>query len=201
MFFNAVIFFFVCIIYCLLNYFYMAEIIVRKTDGTSEPFDRRKLINIIKKAYKSANEPCDTKLAGEIVDSLYIYDGIMCSSIRSQIEERLKERCEGAYAAYKAVKDKKKEIENFVENKKNFIYNYKKASNTANATVDDNSNVGSKNIGVLNAEIHKPDNIQISRSMVMDKLKETEMLLGRVKDCLHKKNATSPLSSDVPTEA
>lgn len=146
--------------------------IVRKTDGTSEPFDRRKLINIIKKAYKSANEPCDTKLASEIVDSLYIYDGIMCSSIRSQIEERLKERCEGAYAAYKAVKDKKKEIENFVENKKNFIYNYKKASNTANATVDDNSNVGSKNIGVLNAEIHKPDNIQISRSMVMDKLKE-----------------------------
>ena len=150
----------------------MADMIVRKTDGTSEPFDRRKLINIIKKAYKSANEPCDTKLAGEIVDSLYIYDGIMCSSIRSQIEERLKERCEGAYAAYKAVKDKKKEIENFVENKKNFIYNYKKASNTANATVDDNSNVGSKNIGVLNAEIHKPDNIQISRSMVMDKLKE-----------------------------
>ena len=38
-------------------------------------------------------------------------------------------------------------------------------------------------------------------SELMDKLKETEMLLGRVKDCLHKKNATSPLSSDVPTEA
>ena len=29
-----------------------------------------------------------------------------------------------------------------------------------------------KNVGILNAEIHKSDNIQISRRMIMDKLKE-----------------------------
>jgi ribonucleoside-triphosphate reductase len=57
-------------------------------------------------------------------------------------------------------------------NKIDFISKYKGASNTANATVDDNSNVGNRNIAVINAEIHKPDNIEISRGMIMHKLKE-----------------------------
>ncbi len=62
--------------------------------------------------------------------------------------------------------------DNFVENKIAFINKFKKSSNTANSTIDDNSNVANKNIAILNAEIHKPDNIRISRAMVMDKLKE-----------------------------
>ena len=69
-------------------------------------------------------------------------------------------------------KEKKNRIKDFVNEKKKFIEKYKESDNTANATVDDNSNVSSKNIGILNAEIHKPDNIEISRAMVMDKIKE-----------------------------
>lgn len=145
---------------------------VRKSDGSFEEFDRRKLINIVKKAFKSAGSECNAECAKEIVDSLYVYDGILCSSIRKQIEERLGERDEKALKAYKDAKDKKVAIDDFVESKKRFINTYKKASNTANATVDDNSNVGNKNIGVLNAEIHKEENIEISRGMIMDKLKE-----------------------------
>lgn len=145
---------------------------VRKSDGSFEEYDKRKLTNIVKKAFKSAGVECTGDCVKEIIDSLYIYDGIMCSSIRKQLEERLGERDERVLLAYRQAKEKKKEIDNFVEGKKNFINNYKKASNTANATVDDNSNVGNKNIGVLNAEIHKSDNIQISRGMIMDKLKE-----------------------------
>ena len=60
----------------------------------------------------------------------------------------------------------------FVKNKIEFINKFKQASNAANATVDDNSNVANKNIAILNAEIHKSDNIKISRAMVMSKLKE-----------------------------
>ena len=60
----------------------------------------------------------------------------------------------------------------FVENKIEFINRYKRSSNTANSTIDDNSNVANKNIAILNAEIHKPDNIRISRAMIMGKLKE-----------------------------
>jgi ribonucleoside-triphosphate reductase len=60
----------------------------------------------------------------------------------------------------------------FVKNKLEFINKFKKASNTANSTIDDNSNVSNKNVAILNSEIHKSDNIRISRAMVMDKLKE-----------------------------
>ena len=60
----------------------------------------------------------------------------------------------------------------FVKNKIDFINKYKQASNTANATIDDNSNVANKNLAILNAEIHKTDNVRISRAMVMGKLKE-----------------------------
>lgn len=60
----------------------------------------------------------------------------------------------------------------FVKNKIAFINKYKQSSNTANSTIDDNSNVANKNIAILNAEIHKSDNIKISRAMVMGKLKE-----------------------------
>lgn len=145
---------------------------VRKSDGSYEEFSRRKLATIIKKVFKTADVKCDADCVKEIIDSLYIYDGILCSSIRKQLEERFSERDERLLKAYRGVKNKKEEIENFVERKINYINNYKKASNTANATVDDNSNVANKNIGVLNAEIHKEDNIQISRKMIMGKLKE-----------------------------
>jgi len=146
--------------------------VVRKSDGSYEDYDRKKLSNIVKKTFKSANVECDEDCVKEIVDSLYIYDGIMCSSIRKQLQERFLERDERLLEAYMSDKEKKSRIKDFVNEKKKFIEKYKASDNTANATVDDNSNVASKNIGILNAEIHKSDNIEISRAMVMDKLKE-----------------------------
>lgn len=145
---------------------------VRKSNGSYEEFDRKKLISIVKKVFKTANIECNADCAKEIVDSLYIYDGIMCSSIRTQLQERFSERDERLLEAYMTAKEKKNRIKAFVTEKKNFIDKYKKSNNTADATIDDNSNVASKNIGILNAEIHKPDNIQISRGMLMDMLKE-----------------------------
>lgn len=144
---------------------------VRKSDGSYEEFDRRKLTNIIKRAYKSANVECDTETVKEIIDSLYVYDGILCSSIRKQIQERLGERNEAVLNAYQTAKERRERLKDFVTEKIDFIETYKKSDNTANATIDDNSNVSSKNIGILNAEIHKRDNIEISRAMIMDKLK------------------------------
>ena len=145
---------------------------VRKSNGSFEEYDEKKLLNIIRKAYKSAGVPFTIECGKQIISSLYIYDGILCSSIRTQLEERFKERDEKIFIAYRSAKDQKSEIDHFVEQKKAFISKYKKSSNTANSTVDDNSNVGNKNVAVLNAEIHKQDNIQISRAMIMDKLKE-----------------------------
>ena len=145
---------------------------VRKSDGSYEEFSRRKLTNIVKKVFKTADIECDNDCVKGIIDSLYVYDGILCSSIRKQLEERFSERDERLLNAYKSVKNKKENINDFVNGKIAFINNYKKATNTANATIDDNSNVGNKNVAVLNSEIHKEDNIQISRAMIMKKLKE-----------------------------
>lgn len=145
---------------------------VRKSDGTYEEFDKRKLTTVIKKAFKSANAECNQETVNRIINSLYVYDGILCSSIRKQLEDRFADYNEDVLKAYRIAKNKKEEIDNFVKDKKAFIDRFKHSSNTANATVDDNSNVGNKNIAVLNTEIHKTDNIQISRGMVMDKLKE-----------------------------
>jgi hypothetical protein len=53
----------------------------------------------------------------------------------------------------------KERLRQWVKQKEDFIENYKASNNTANSTIDDNSNVACKNIGVLNAEIHKEDNV------------------------------------------
>ena len=145
---------------------------VRKSDGSFEEYDKRKLSNIIRKVYKGAGLDYTSEKSKEIIDSLYIYDGILCSSIRKQLEERFRGIDEKLLISYKSVKEKKDEVKHFVDGKKKFIDKYKESSNTANATIDDNSNVGTKNIAVLNSEIHKTDNIQISRSMIVDKLRK-----------------------------
>lgn len=145
---------------------------VRKSDGSYEPYSERKLINIVKKVCQNSDKEYTTEFAKQIIDKLYVFDGILCSSIRTQLENIFESIDPKMLAAYKSFKNKKDETNRFVENKKKFISKYKKSSNTANATIDDNSNVANKNIAILNTEIHKPDNIQISRAMIMDKLKE-----------------------------
>lgn len=145
---------------------------VRKSDGSFEEYDDKKLKNIIRKVYRKAKVDYTKAEINGIVDGLYIFDGILCSSIRTQLEEKFKSINSELYKAYTQAKKEADETADFVSTKKKFIENYKKASNTANATIDDNSNVGNKNVGVLNAEIHKPENIKISRDMIKDKLKE-----------------------------
>ena len=145
---------------------------VRKSNGRTENYSTRKLITIIKKVYKSAGIELEENTVDEIINSLNVFDGVPCSSIRKQLEDLFLQRNEKLYYSYKRVKDRKDAVKDFVATKTEFINNYKRSSNTANATIDDNSNVANKNIAVLNAEIHKPDNIQISRGMMMQKLKE-----------------------------
>ena len=81
------------------------------------------------------------------------------SSLNNIVDQQMEDDCEETQ-------------DEFVKNKIAFINRYKKSSNTANSTIDDNSNVANKNIAILNSEIHKSDNIRISRAMIMGKLKE-----------------------------
>ena len=75
----------------------------RKSDGSYVEFDREKLIDIVKEVFKTANIKCNADCAKEIVDSLYVYDGIMCSLIRKQLIERFLGRDENLLNAYMIV--------------------------------------------------------------------------------------------------
>ena len=52
-----------------------------------------------------------------------------------------------------------------------FIDNFISSDNTANATIDDNSNVSNHNIAVLNAEIHKENNQQTNYRMLENEVR------------------------------
>lgn len=58
----------------------------------------------------------------------------------------------------------------YTENKLKFIANFKKSKNTANATIDDNANVSTHDMAVLNAEIHKEENQLLNIEIIKRKL-------------------------------
>lgn len=145
---------------------------VIKRDGRKETFDVEKIISAVKKAYKA----CNLKMAGEtesILRSLFtIGDTIDIEEIQDKVEEVLMQTNPILAKSFILYRYKHKRNRDFVNDKMAFIQSYKKSNNNADATIDDNSNVASKNIGILNNEIHKTDNIDINRGMVIRKIKE-----------------------------
>ena len=150
---------------------------VIKRDGTLEPFSKSKVRNAMKRAFADVGVPFDRACFEEAVSAIMDPDdnleNIPIWHIQDTIESTLSlcghQDVAKSFIIYRAEHDR---IREWVAEKKEFIRNYKASGNTADATVDDNSNIASKNIAIMNNEIHKPDNIQISRRMVMDKLKE-----------------------------
>ena len=147
--------------------------VIIKRDGTKEEFDADKIFNALTKAFEACGYTSVENVIRDMVSEMRFWDNITVEEIQDEVEETLYnyEYLDVA-RAYIICRESHKSIREYVENKRAYINNYKKASNTANATIDDNSNVSSKNIGVLNAEIHKSDNIEISRGMVVSKLRE-----------------------------
>lgn len=144
---------------------------VIKRTGEIVEFDFSKIETAIAKAAKSCGKEVTEGVHEE--DFQFDQNPVPVELIQDAVEKWLMKTEHYEIAReYILYREKHKVLRDFVKSKIDFIEKYKSSSNTANATVDDNSNVGSKNIGVLNAEIHKPDNIQISRGMVMHKLKD-----------------------------
>ena len=147
--------------------------VIIKRDGTKEEFDADKIFNALTKAFEACGYTSVENVIRDMISEMRFWDNITVEEIQDEVEETLYnyEYLDVA-RAYIICRESHKSIREYVENKRAYINNYKQASNTANATVDDNSNVSSKNIGVLNAEIHKSDNIEISRGMIVSKLRE-----------------------------
>ncbi len=158
---------------------------VIKRNGDLVDFNKENIINALKLAFNDVynqteifdDEDIQNKLINDILEDIdnETIDNtpISVEAIQDIIESNLMDY--GYYEVarhYITYRFERKKIREFVESQERFISKYKQSSNTANATVDDNSNVASKNIAILNNEIHKPGNIQTSRGMMMRKLKE-----------------------------
>lgn len=156
----------------LINLKYVKSMNVIKRNGTEEKFDVEKIKKAIFKAFYACDIEIDEELVNAISESVSVWEGISIEDIQDQIEELLMDfdysDVAKSYILYRKERDC---VRAWVQEKEDFINKYKTSSNTANATVDDNSNVGNKNIGILNSEIHKEDNISISREMITNKLK------------------------------
>lgn len=158
-----------------------------KRNGTKQEFDSLKIDQAILSALKASG--CNTEI-NQPSKYITVDNGDAVEVIQDRIENWLMSICPSAAKAFILYREKHKNIRDWVSKKEEFIERYKQSSNTANATIDDNSNVSGKNIGILNAEIHKSDNILISRAMIEKKLKE----LYPEFDC---KNYTKDLSNHI----
>lgn len=144
-----------------------------KRNGQKEEFNVSKIENAIIKAFTSVGYSVNKEVIDDIIEEIDVNNGDTVEDIQDSVINALR-LCDYNEVAdsYFVYRYKHKAARESAEANENFINNYKKSSNTANATVDDNSNVNGKNIGILNAEIHKEDNIRTSRVMLTNKLKE-----------------------------
>ena len=130
-----------------------------------EEFNASKIEVAIKKAFFSCNKEIDKNHFDKIMQRILSSIEILCQeeinieTIQDIIEETLMRFCYYDVAkSFILYREKHKNIRNNVERNLQFIDNFIKSDNTANATIDDNSNVSTHNIAVMNTEIHKEDN-------------------------------------------
>ena len=144
-----------------------------------EEFNASKIEAAIKKAFFSCNKEIDKnhfdKIMQRILSSIEILgqEEINIETIQDIIEETLMRFCYYDVAkSFILYREKHKNIRNNVERNLQFIDNFIKSDNTANATIDDNSNVSTHNIAVMNTEIHKEDNKETNIRIWYNKIKE-----------------------------
>ena len=147
-----------------------------KRNKSKEEFSTEKIEKALLSAFISCGYPNNKytkRRCRKFAKSILPQQVETVEDVQDKIEDLLmSEHFYDVAKAYIIYREKHNKLREFTDNKLNFINKYKNSNNTANATVDDNSNVNGKNIGILNSEIHKEDNIQVSRRMVVEKLRE-----------------------------
>lgn len=149
---------------------------VLKRNGELEKFSFGKIKKAIIKAYNSQGfKDVPEKIFDEVRYEVYhnSADVLSVESIQDAVERVLMDEASYKVAkAYILYREKHKKLRDFADKKTEYIKNYIKSDNTANATIDDNSNVANHNIAVLNSEIHKEENQLINFRIWENKLKE-----------------------------
>lgn len=143
-----------------------------KRDGTKQKFDINKVVNAIHKALLSNNLD-DITLAEHIAKGIDFSKTYTVEGIQDLVEQALMET--GLYPAarnYITYRNLHNTIRQQAQANIDFIHRFIDSDNTANATIDDNSNVNTHNIAVLNSEIHKENNQITNLQILENKIKE-----------------------------
>ena len=150
--------------------------VVIKRDGTREPFDAQKIQKAIINACK-ASDYFNEFVENTVNEYINVFNNSITSDlhvedIQDSVEKFLMANFPNVAKNYIIYRERHKAERDFVNKKITFIENYKKSDNTANATIDDNSNTSNHNIAVLNSEIHKQENAEINLREWEYKLKQ-----------------------------
>lgn len=159
--------------------------LIVKRNGTKEEFNPEKIEGAILKAFKACNYrigEVDRRNITEFISNLSngalatmddpVKEEITIEYIQNKVEKFLCKRWFPVGKAYMLYREQHKKIRDNVARNLQFIDNFVKSDNTANATIDDNSNVATHNIAVMNTEIHKEDNKETNIRIWYDKIKE-----------------------------
>ena len=134
---------------------------VIKDNGNLEEFNINKIKSAVEKAFKSCNKEMPQYLY-DMLSALFDTidkDTISIEEIQNKVEDALmNDKHFDVAKSYIIYREKHRKTRENVTYKLKFIKNYINSDNTANATIDDNSNVANRNIALLNAESHKEDN-------------------------------------------
>lgn len=147
--------------------------IVTKRNGSTQEFDSNKIKIAIEKAFDACEYSIEDSTLEAIVKEIKCWEGMCIEDIQDQIEEILMDYDFPDVAKkYILYREKRRFVRELAEKNIQFIKQFTESDNTANATIDDNSNVSNHNIAVLNSEIHKPDNQITNLQILENKLRE-----------------------------
>ena len=151
---------------------------VIKRDGTKEEFSFEKIEKAVSAAFEAVRmeQPEEwvlKKIYAKLKRRFGKMEEIKIEQISDEIENILMhDGYEDVAKAFIIYRYNHKKVRNYAQKKIDFINNYKASDNTANATIDDNSNVANKNIAILNSEIHKEENMEVNLKMLENKVRE-----------------------------
>ena len=147
--------------------------IIKKRDNSTEEFDINKIVCAVDKAYKACGYRGINKRIDNALRMMNWSDYNSVEAIQDVVENFLMASAEFAVAkAFILYREKHKQLRDNVARNLNFIDNFIASDNTANATIDDNSNVSTHNVAVMNTEIHKQENKETNIRIWHNKIKE-----------------------------
>ena len=144
-----------------------------KRDGQAERFSLDKIMDAIRKAFDSVDQPIDLGCLSKILTHLDIHNGITVEEIQNQVEVALMK--EGYYPVAKSFmlyRQRHTEDRETME-KLRFLADYCDAANAATGSkYDANANVENKNIATLIGELPKSNFIRLNRRLLTDRIKQ-----------------------------